>query len=73
MSHTLGKNKEDFSGTGFGHHTDEGGVCVTRDPSEVAALMAIFAKYSDELRVEALKRNIRIHVLSTDSTKVSVV
>jgi undecaprenyl pyrophosphate synthase len=43
----------------------------TRDPSEVASLMAIFAKYSDELRVEAVKRNIRIHVLSTDSTRVS--
>ena len=44
----------------------------TRDPAEVAALMAIFAKYSDELRVEALKRNIRIHVLSTDSMRVSL-
>jgi len=43
----------------------------TRDPSEVASLMAIFAKYCDELRIEALKRNIRIHVLSTDSTRVS--
>jgi Putative undecaprenyl diphosphate synthase len=43
----------------------------TRDPSEVASLMAIFVKYSDELRVEALKRNIRIYVLSTDSKRVS--
>ena len=42
----------------------------SRDPSEVAALMAIFAKYCDELRVEALERNIRIHVLSTESERV---
>lgn len=42
-----------------------------RDPSEVASLMAIFAKYCDELRVEALERNIRIHVLSTEYERVS--
>lgn len=42
-----------------------------RDPSEVAALMAIFATYCDELRVEALQRNIKIKVLSTDSSRVS--
>lgn len=42
-----------------------------RDPAEVASLMAIFAKYCDELRVEALERNIRIHVLSTDIERVS--
>jgi len=42
-----------------------------RDPAEVTALMAIFSKYCDELRVEALKRNIRIMVLSTDTRRVS--
>jgi hypothetical protein len=41
-----------------------------REPAEVASLMAIFSKYCDELRVEALKRNIRILVLSTDATRV---
>jgi hypothetical protein len=42
-----------------------------RDPTEIASLMKIFAKYCDELRVEALKRDIKINVLSTDSTRVS--
>ena len=42
-----------------------------RDPAEVASLMAIFAKYCDELRIEALKRNIKIMVLSTDYERVS--
>jgi hypothetical protein len=42
-----------------------------RDPAEVSSLMAIFAKYADELRVEALKRDIKILVLSTDSRRVS--
>jgi undecaprenyl diphosphate synthase len=37
-----------------------------RDPAEVAALMEIFAKYAEELRHEALARNIRVRVLSTD-------
>jgi hypothetical protein len=44
-----------------------------RDPAEVASLMAIFSKYCDELRVEALKRNMKILVLSTDSSRVSEV
>jgi hypothetical protein len=35
--------------------------------------MQIFAKYCDELRIEALERNIRIHVLSTESDRVSYV
>lgn len=42
-----------------------------REPSEIRALMTIFSEYCDELRVEALKRNIRIHVLSTDTSRVS--
>ena len=42
-----------------------------RSPDEVAALMAIFSKYCDELRVEAIQRNIRIRVLSTETDRVS--
>jgi undecaprenyl diphosphate synthase len=41
-----------------------------RDPSEVSALMSIFCKYCEELRVEALQRGIRIHVLSTDDARI---
>eukprot|EP00934_Nitzschia_sp_Nitz4_P002016 Nitzschia sp. Nitz4//scaffold31_size150131//143291//144700//NITZ4_002855-RA/size150131-augustus-gene-0.10-mRNA-1//1//CDS//3329547740//2016//frame0 len=41
-----------------------------REPSEVASLMTIISKYCDELRVEALQRNIRIRILLTDPTKV---
>ena len=43
-----------------------------RDPAEIAALMQIFTKYCDELRVEAIERNIKINVLSTDYEKVSI-
>lgn len=42
-----------------------------RDPAEIASLMQIFAKYCDELRLEALKRNIKIVVLSTGFEQVS--
>ena len=42
-----------------------------RDPMEVASLMALFCKYCDELRIEAIQRNIRIIVLSTDTERVS--
>lgn len=41
-----------------------------RDSSEVSALMKIFAKYCDEVRVEALKRGIRVHVLSTETQQI---
>ena len=41
-----------------------------RDPSEVSALMSIFCKYCEELRVEALQKGIRIHVLETESEKI---
>jgi hypothetical protein len=41
-----------------------------REPAEVASLMTIFSKYCNELRVEALKRNIKILVLSTDTSRV---
>lgn len=37
-----------------------------RDPAEVASLMNIFAKYCEELREEAIQRNIQVRVLSTD-------
>lgn len=41
-----------------------------RDPAEVSALMSIFCRYCEELRVEALQRGIRIHVLETESERV---
>ena len=43
-----------------------------REPAEVAALMKIFAKYCDELRVEAIQRNIKIMALSTEYERVSM-
>ena len=43
-----------------------------RDPAEVSALMAIFCKYCDELRVEAIQRGIRIHVLATEEERIPV-
>jgi len=43
----------------------------SRHPSEVQALMAIFCKYCDELRIEALKKGIRLNFLSTDTKKVN--
>lgn len=44
----------------------------SRHPSEVKALMAIFCKYCDELRIEALASGIRLNVLSTDTEKVKI-
>jgi undecaprenyl diphosphate synthase len=41
-----------------------------REPTEVASLMALFVKYCEELRVEAIRRNIRVRILSTDASKV---
>ena len=41
-----------------------------RDPKEVAILMNIFAKYADNFRKEALNRNIKVRVLSTDDSKL---
>jgi len=41
-----------------------------RDPSEVASLMQIFIKYCEELRVEAIKQNFKIKVLSTDFEQI---
>mmetsp|Transcript_31335 Transcript_31335/g.63130 ORF Transcript_31335/g.63130 Transcript_31335/m.63130 type:complete len:425 (+) Transcript_31335:37-1311(+) len=41
-----------------------------RDAEEVSALMSIFCKYCDELRVEATKRGMRIRVLTTDGERI---
>ena len=41
-----------------------------RDPDEVAALMAKFVRYCDELREEALVRGIRLRVLSTETDRI---
>jgi undecaprenyl diphosphate synthase len=41
-----------------------------RDPVEVATLMALFVQYCEELRVESLRRNIRVRVLSTETTLI---
>lgn len=41
-----------------------------RDPYEISALMSIFCKYCDELRLEAIKRGIRIRVLATESERI---
>ncbi|KAG7344242.1 undecaprenyl diphosphate synthase [Nitzschia inconspicua] len=41
-----------------------------REPAEVASLMQIFAKYCDELRIEAIKKDIKVVVLSTDQEKI---
>ena len=41
-----------------------------RAPAEVAALMAIFRRYCDELRVEAVRRGIRVRVLTTDPGRI---
>jgi len=42
-----------------------------RSASEVSALMGIFCKYCDELRVAALEKGIRVQVLSTETDQVS--
>lgn len=41
-----------------------------RDESEISALMSIFCRYCEELRVEALREGIRIHVLETESENI---
>jgi undecaprenyl diphosphate synthase len=41
-----------------------------RDPKEVSILMGIFVKYAENFMSEALSRDIRVHVLSTDSSKL---
>jgi tritrans,polycis-undecaprenyl-diphosphate synthase [geranylgeranyl-diphosphate specific] len=37
----------------------------SRDPLEVQTLMAIFAKYAESFRTEALAHNVKVNVLST--------
>lgn len=41
-----------------------------RSKSEISALMNIFVKYCDELRIEAVKKGIRIKVLSTETDQI---
>jgi undecaprenyl diphosphate synthase len=41
-----------------------------RDAEEVSTLMSIFCKYCDELRIEAIERGMRIHVLTTDGERI---
>jgi undecaprenyl diphosphate synthase len=38
----------------------------SRDPLEVQTLMTIFAKYAQSFKQEALSRNVRVRVISTD-------
>ena len=45
----------------------------SREQNEISSLMTIFCKYCDELRVEAIKKGIKIHVLTTDDHKVIVI
>ena len=45
-------------------------TCFDRDPKEVSILMGIFAKYAESLKKEALSRNIKVLVLSTDDSKL---
>lgn len=42
----------------------------SRDANEISSLMKIFSKYCDELREEAVKRGIKIRVLSTEGEKL---
>jgi len=41
-----------------------------RDQREVTALMDLFARYCVELREEAVSRNIRVRVLSTETSRI---
>lgn len=41
-----------------------------RDPLEVTTLMSIFIKYADTILQEALARNMRVFILSTDPDKL---
>lgn len=42
----------------------------TRDPVEVQYLMEVFAKYAVTFKQEALTRNVKVHILSTDTDKL---
>ena len=43
----------------------------SRDPNEVNALMTIFVKYAETLQKEALERDIKVRILSTDFNRLS--
>lgn len=42
----------------------------SRDPLEVSTLMSIFAKYAASFKTEALSHNVKVNVLTTDSSKL---
>lgn len=42
----------------------------SRDPLEVSTLMSIFAKYAASFKTEALGHNVKVNVLTTDSSKL---
>ena len=42
-----------------------------RDASEVNTLMIIFAKYAERFKKEALARNVKVNILSTEFEKLS--
>lgn len=44
----------------------------SRDPEEVSTLMSIFAKYAETFKNEALQKNVRVRVLSTNFEKLPV-
>jgi undecaprenyl diphosphate synthase len=41
-----------------------------RDPKEIDALMKIFAKYADSFAKEAVSRNVKVAILSTDFARL---
>jgi undecaprenyl diphosphate synthase len=43
-----------------------------RDPIEITTLMTIFAKYAETFRVEALAKNVKVNILSTEVDKLPV-
>lgn len=42
----------------------------SRDPAEIATLMSIFIKYAETMKVEALKHDAKVIILSTDSHRL---
>eukprot|EP01038_Epipyxis_sp_PR26KG_P008360 gene8360-11312_t len=41
-----------------------------RDPLEISTLMAIFEKYAESLKTEALAKNVKVNILSTDTSRL---
>lgn len=44
----------------------------SRDPEEVSTLMSIFAKYAETFKNEALQKNVKVRVLSTNFDRLPV-